>query len=116
MHFCGPLDLQAWITAWIKSVGPKGYWQLAERFRFFCPILGNPRLDLLSRRQLPAVRRQHLLPGGALRRQAADLRRRHGPAAARQAALQDRKSVVEGKGSSVRVDLGGRSIIQKTIS
>src|SRR3546814_14365429 len=91
MHFCGPLDLQAWITAWIKSVGPKGYWQLAERFRFFCPILGNPRLDLLSRRQLPAVRRQHLLHGGSLRRQAADLRRRHGPTADRQAAMPERR-------------------------
>src|SRR3546814_11034122 len=88
----------------------EGILQLAEGLRFFCPFLGNPWLDPLSRRKLHAVWRQHFLHRGALRRQAADLRRRNGPAAARPA---DRKSVVSGTGVSVRVYLGGRRIIKK---
>src|SRR3546814_11187787 len=75
----------------------EGILQLAEGLRFFCPFLGNPWLDPLSRRKLHAVWRQHFLHRGALRRQAADLRRRNGPAAARQAAMPEQNGRAQGR-------------------
>src|SRR3546814_18695304 len=64
----------------------------------------HPRRDPLGR-----VRTGRADPPGGPRRPA----RRLAPARPRCAAHADRKSVVEGKSVSVRVDLGGRRIIKK---
>src|SRR3546814_13708924 len=57
---------------------------------------------------LPSPRRRTARPAAAPRNPKEGPRRR--------ARSEDRKSVVEGKSVSVRVDLGGRRIIQKKIS
>src|SRR3546814_16072316 len=62
--------------------------------------------ELLVRRRADAA--DHAAREGRLEQ----VRRTH-RAAARRARTEDRKSVVEGKSVSVRVDLGGRRIIKK---
>src|SRR3546814_21154983 len=68
------------------------------------PSIRWPRLRLIdSQGNFRIIHKQGSGPGG-LHRSEADLARDH--------FQQDRKSVVEGKGVSVRVDLGGRRIIK----
>src|SRR3546814_16319077 len=71
------------------------------------PALGGAGLVILAHRRCAAIERLLLHLDDRHR----DSRRQE---VHRNAAAQDRKSVVSGKSVSVRVDLGGRSTIQKT--